>query len=127
MSKVFYYKHNPVRIKVSCYQSPPNLYVGLICEGGAYDGEPFTCASANFDFAMPPYCTAIKNYSENAGMLPFLIDNGFGTLTGQEIESRYVTLPIFRFDRKKLRELDPDGCDLYEKTYVHQIARVSEN
>lgn len=112
MSEVFNYRGNPVRVRVSCYQSPPNLYVGLVC---AHDGQPVTGITANFDIEMEQYCSAVKNYSENEGMLLFLLENGFGIPTGKGIESGYVTLPVFSFDREKLQVLDPSGCALYEK------------
>lgn len=112
MSEVFNYRGNPVRVCVSCYQSPPNLYVGLVC---AHDGQPVTGITANFDIEMEQYCSAVKNYSENEGMLLFLLENGFGIPTGKGIESGYVTLPVFSFDREKLQVLDPSGCALYEK------------
>ena len=112
MSIALNYKGNPVRIRVNCYQAPPNLYVGLVC---AVDGQPVAGITANFDIDMPPYCSAVKNYSENEGMLLFLLENGFGIPTGEGVKSGYVILPVFRFDKEMLRELDPSGCALYEK------------
>jgi len=112
MGKAIIYNGHPVGVRVSCYQSPPNLCVSLIDD---YDGEPVAGITANFDIDMPPYCSAVKNYSENEGMLLFLLENGFGIPTGQGIESGYVTLPVFRFDKEMLRELDPAGCAFYER------------
>lgn len=124
MSKVIIYKGNPVAIRIGCYQSPPNLYVGLIDD---YDGEPVAGITMNFDIDMPPYCSAVKDYSENEGMLLFLLENGFGIPTGEGIESGYVTLPVFRFDKEMLRELDPGGCAMYEKSaYKKLLSRAEE-
>ena len=119
MSKVIIYKGNPVGIRVGCYQSPPNLYVGFIDD---YDGEPVAGITANFDINMPPYCSAVKDYSENEGMLLFLLENGFGIPTGEGIESGYVTLPVFRFNKEMLRDLDPAGCAMYEKMRVQEAS-----
>lgn len=119
MRSVLIYRGNPVRVKVGCYQSPPNLYVGLVC---AHDGQPVTGITANFDIEMPPYRSAVKDYSENEGMLLFLLENGFGAPTGEGIKSGYVTLPVFQFDEAMLRELDPDGCGLYDKIRMQKAA-----
>jgi len=111
MIKSFKYKGRKVTVRVNSYQSPKNLYVGLV----TLNSEPFTDVTANLDVDMPPYCCTVKDYSENEGMIKFLLANGFGSLTGESIPSGYVSLPVFQFDKKFLRELDPSGCDIYER------------
>ena len=124
MNEIFDYpaygdRKHPVTVRVSCYQEPPNLYVGLVCAGEDDCGEPYDDITANFDLTMPPYCAAIRNYSSGENNVDFLLDNGFGELTGQAIQSGYATLPVFLFCKEKLRVLDPSGCERYEKSSGH--------
>lgn len=119
----FKYKGRSVVVRVYCYQSPKNLYVGLV----TLKSEPYTDITANLDMDMQPYCCTVKDYSENEGMIKFLLANGFGSLTGESIPSGYVSLPVFRFDEKFLRELNPSGCDIYERRAKSRKGKVNNS
>jgi len=61
----------------------------------AEDGSPFATATVRID-GLAENDVAIKNYSENAGMLEFLIENNIVEPPHREVESGFVTLPICR-------------------------------
>ncbi|MCE8735751.1 hypothetical protein K0F71_23315, partial [Bacteroides thetaiotaomicron] len=59
----------PVRLEVFSYDSPGNLYVGLLSpenDNGTSWG-PFTDVTVNMR-PLPPYYAFVKEYSENEGM-----------------------------------------------------------
>lgn len=63
----------------------------------AQDGEPVATCTVN----MPDYNLAegeicIKDYSENEGMLDFLVKEGIVEDTGKRLQSGYVTIPVCR-------------------------------
>jgi len=119
MKEIFYFKiektEYPVTVKVNGYADNGNLYVGLISADEDDSAYPFTHLTVNTEIYMPPYTAAIKNYSENEQAVNFLIDNNFGKLIGPSILSGFVLLPVFEFDKEKLRILDPIGCARYER------------
>lgn len=52
---------------------------------------------------IPEGCDAIKNYSENEGMLKWLEENELAFLL-YEIPYNFVTIPIVTFDLEKIEE-----------------------
>ena len=119
MNEIFYFKiaesEYPVTVKVNGYADNGNLYVGLISANEDDAGEPFAHITVNTEIYMPPYTAAIKNYSENEQAVNFLTDNNFGKLIGPDIMNEYVLLPVFEFDKEKLKILDPIGYARYER------------
>jgi hypothetical protein len=57
----------------------------------------------------------VKNYSENDGIERFIVDNGLGTPTGQTIQSGFVSVPVYQFDREKQLEYSLNGVSGYEE------------
>ena len=53
-------------------------------------------------------CIAVKNYSENAGMLDFLRDNGIVGETVRVINSGWVEIPVCRLTEKGLEIFGED-------------------
>lgn len=59
------------------------------------EGMPYMTATTNIpELPLPENHTFIKNYSENTGILPILIDAGIVRDTGEAVESGFVTIPI---------------------------------
>lgn len=106
-------KDYPVFAQVGTYRDG-SIAVTLACADEEDYGQPFIDVSKHVGFKMPPYYAAIKNYSENEGMVDFLTQNGFGKLTGQKIDSGYVSMPVFQFNKVRLQALDPQGIARYE-------------
>jgi len=61
----------------------------------ANDGQPIATATVNLpDEPMAEDEVAIKNYSENSGMLDILIDTGVIASPHREIPRGFVTIPV---------------------------------
>lgn len=57
-------------------------------------GEAVCKASACVDVDLPEGHTAIKDYSENEGILKSLLDAGVVALTGNQVASGFVSMEI---------------------------------
>ncbi len=66
------------------------------------DGSPIATATACIDYDFEANETAIKDYSENEGMLDTLIREGFVTDTGKRFQSGFVEIPIVTLTPKAL-------------------------
>lgn len=60
----------------------------------ADDGEPVSTCTVNIDEFLSSKEVVIKNYSENEGMLDFLIKEGIVKDTGKRVQLGYVEAPI---------------------------------
>lgn len=107
-------KKFPVYVQVGTYQDG-SIAVSLVCADYENYGLPFMDVTKHVGNDMPPFCAAVKNYSENKGMVDFLIQNGFGKLKDQEIHIGYFSMPVFQFDKARLQALDPQGFKRCEK------------
>lgn len=58
------------------------------------DNEPFMTASVSVEAELEADEVAIKNYSENEGILDELIKNGVVSKPHKVINSGFVTIPI---------------------------------
>jgi len=67
------------------------------------DGEPWSDATRAVGTPIPPDCVAIKDYSENEGMLALLIKSGVVEAAPlASIPSGFVNLPVHRLTRAAL-------------------------
>jgi len=103
-----------VEFRISSYTNNRNLYVGLSSRDDEGFVEPFTDVTVNLGVTLPPFQAYIKNYSENEGILDFLLKNGFGKTIGER-QSDYVEHPLFLFEEERLKEFDEAGFDEYLK------------
>ena len=71
------------------YAEPPNTALQLVCE----TGEPFMTASVNID-EVGPGQVAIKNYSENEGVMDALIEAGVISQPLFWEQSGFVRIPV---------------------------------
>lgn len=106
--------------KLNMYANNNNLYVGL----DYYDSEyecwvPFCDITVNVQ-NLPFLESAIDTNNNGAGVLKFLLDNGFGVLTDKVQFSGYCAFPVFCFNKEKLKEIDPEMFAEYEKAAGHR-------
>ena len=77
-------------------------------------GEPLAVASVNIEGPIEPREIAIKDYSENEGMLAALIAAGIVEDTGVSVASGYVSIPIARLTDTALAEAQRQGVVITE-------------
>lgn len=84
------YKKYNVRLVFSRYMSNNNTCLSL------YDkhDELVAVCSLNTDLKLPKNEMGIKNYSENEGMLDWLVENGIVELPYDFMQSGFITIPI---------------------------------
>ena len=78
--------------------------------------EPYTNLTVNFDIPMDK-TTAFLNVEYGNEIVDYLIEAGFGELTGRIMETDYVTFPEFKFYEDKLIEFDADNYDEYQERW----------
>ncbi len=85
-----------VRLEKSEYYNSA-ICLQLLYDGGDEDGLPFAVCTVNIPHAQVAEDeVAIKDYSENEGMLQYLIKNKIVMLPHRYTQSGYVTVPICR-------------------------------
>ena len=113
----------PVRLEVFSYDSPGNLYVGLLSpeNDSVTSWGSFTDVTVNMR-PLPPYYAFVKEYSENEGMGEFLTRNGIACRSHviPDIQNGFVTMHAYLFDRERLALLAPDTFPDYEKSLVEE-------
>lgn len=73
-------------------------YIG-IAKQEPEGAEPLMDVTANLSDEVPLGCIAVKDYSENTGLLAFLKSIGFITEVVEKRRSGYVDIPICRYDK----------------------------
>lgn len=69
------------------------------------EGEPIATITVNpHDYIVPNGFVAIKDWSENAGMLELMMEAGIATEPMQRIQSGFVQIPICKLDERALAE-----------------------
>lgn len=89
------YDGNVVRLNLLKYMEPKNnaLTMELL------DGDPYATCSINIDDKLSGNdLICIKDYSENQGMLNFLLKNNVLTEVVGVIRSEYVEIPVCRLN-----------------------------
>ena len=88
-----------VYLKKGEYWADKTLAVSAVCE----DGEPWCMVTVNIgEKPLNEKCAFVKDYSENEGMIDFLVKNKIAKPTGREFPSGFVTIPEYEFDLSKL-------------------------
>ena len=87
-------------LKVLQYPEPSNICLRLVDA----EGLPMATASVNPDYLLEDGMVAIKDYSENKGILGALLEAGAGEATGK-------TIPICNAYAHLCRLLVPEGED----------------
>lgn len=85
-----------------CYfQTGRYLNGNLVVEIYSRSLGPITRVTINPDIVLPDDLIAIKNYSENSGMVEWLISQGIIEPTAiREITSGWVSIPVHRLTEK---------------------------
>lgn len=109
---------NFVQFKMDMYRDNDNLYLGL----DVYDPEvdamlPYGDVTVNTHVNLPYLHSLIDTNNNGAAIIPFLVEKGFGELTGQSVVSGYCDFPIFKFSEEKLMEVCPKEFSEYRKAY----------
>lgn len=76
-------------------------YIG-IAKQEPEGAEPLMDVTANLSDEVPLGCIAVKDYSENTGLLAFLKSIGFITEVVEKRRSGYVEITICRYDKAVL-------------------------
>ena len=74
------------------------LYIGIAMQEPE-GAEPLMDVTENLSDEVPLGCIAVKDYSENTGLLAFLKSIGFITEVVEKRRSGYVEIPICRYDK----------------------------
>lgn len=88
--KIYDYKGTQVTVKVVTYCTPNQIHLH-----DAYTGEPFLVGTSNIPALenLEGY-VAIKTYSENEGMLQFLLSNDIVNTPVTYVRENYGVFPI---------------------------------
>lgn len=86
-------------------------YIG-IAKQEPEGAEPLMDVTANLSDEVPLGCIAVKDYSENTGLLAFLKSIGFITEVVEKRRSGYVEIPICRYDKAGPGEILQDSREV---------------
>ena len=101
-----------VTLDIQQYMNNKSMYIGLMCREYGYD-EPFGDVTVNLSFEALDYCGYL-NVNDMPDIEQFITDNELGEFTGFTQRSGYCEYPLYMFNVDKLRELCPDGMEMYE-------------
>ena len=100
-----------VSLEINTYLNNGCMYIGLV-EQGEYP-EPYGDLTVNLVGKAPDYCgfVDLNNMPE---LERFIADNDLGEFTGLTQRSGFCEYHLYLFNVEKLRELCPDGMQVYE-------------
>jgi len=92
MSTTIVWNGEALTLEICTYRAPQNKGIQL------YDADHMPCARAtlNPDFLLPENHVAIKDYSENEGVLEALIAARVIETTGEYVQAGFENVPICR-------------------------------
>ena len=100
-----------VSLEINTYLNNGCMYIGLVEQGGY--PEPYGDLTVNLMGKVPDYCgyVDLNNMPE---LEKFIADNELGEFTGLMKRSGFCEYPLYLFNVDRLRELCPDGMQVYE-------------
>lgn len=105
------------------YDENNNLFFALACfDKDAKDVVPFSDITINAG-KLPYLHSAIAPFIIEEEIKTFLLDNGFGAFTGEEIQCGFSSYPVFHFHEEKLREVCPVEFAEYAKAHGRSVQR----
>lgn len=90
LKKELFYNNEKVKCFLSKYNEPMNNAIFMMND----KDERVAVCSTNLDFELSKNEVFIKNYSENEGMLQFLVQNNVVKIPTKCINSEYAMIPI---------------------------------
>ena len=102
-----------VKPVLNMYVDNNNLYLGLESYDEELEGWDSYCDVTVNIFKLPFLESALDLTCSGVEKVSFLVNNGFGQLTGQVLASGFCTYPVFRFDADKLMEIDSQAFIAY--------------
>lgn len=107
----------PVYPHLDMYRSTDNLYMGL----SFYDEEEqyadhFSDVTVNVD-QLPYLSSTVDTNNNGQKIIDFLEQYGLGKKTEMEVPSGFCWFPVFHFNAKAIRDLDPEFFASYAKTH----------
>lgn len=103
-----------VSLEINMYVNNGCLYIGLVEQGDEYP-EPYGDMTVNLEGKAPSYCGYIDTNSMPE-LEKFITENDIGEFTGLTKRSGFCEYPLYLFNVDKLRELCPEGMQMYENT-----------
>ncbi len=101
-----------VSIEINTYLNNGNMYIGLSTMEDGYP-EPYGDVTVNLGVEVPDFCGYVDT-NNMPELEKFLVDNDIGEFTGFMERSGFCMYPLYMFNVDKLRELCPDGMEVYE-------------
>ena len=101
-----------VTFDIQQYMNNKAMYISLMCREDGCE-ELFGDVTVNLSFEAPDYCGYL-NVNDMPDIEQFITDNELGEFTGFTQRSGYCEYPLYMFNVDKLRELCPDGMEMYE-------------
>lgn len=102
-----------VQLEINNYMNNNGLYIGLMGKEGEYF-EPYGDVTVNLGVRAPDYC-AYVDLNSMPELEKFIENNELGEFTGLAERSGFCEYPLYMFNVDKLRELAPDGMEIYER------------
>lgn len=107
MEKLFKYKdYENCSIELHRYSTNNNIALRMVSET-EYGEEPITMCTVNTEQKLQDNQVAIKDYSENVGMVDFLKDLNFiESEPVDEIRSCFVSIPVYELTDEAIEYLN---------------------
>lgn len=107
MTKSFKFLNFDCKVQIFTYNQG-GIAIQLVaadfdCDKQVSSGEPIATATVNIE-GLEQNEVAIKNYSENEGMLELFRSLNFVDSPHRWVESGFINLPICKFNEKVIRE-----------------------
>lgn len=101
----FYDQYEDCYFEFGLYVDTSNLALSIVSESAG----PVATVTTNVGRSFFPSITAIKNYSENEGMLDWLYSMGFVKREVCKIEQGFVEIPVVELDLDLISEYTKEG------------------
>ena len=99
-------------IEINMYVNNGCMYIGLQEQVEDYF-EPYGDLTVNLEGKVPDYCGYV-DVNNMPQIEKFIVDNDIGEFTGLSKKSGFCEYPLYLFNVDKLRELCPEGMQMYE-------------
>lgn len=105
-----------LELQVRSYYNASKLALMLVDWSGG-EPEPWGDLTVNLGIPTEKDCAFVDVNDLEEGILPWIEKNGLGKPTGRSQRSGFVAYPEYRFDPKRLLELDDHGYQEHSRRY----------